>query len=81
MNTARYEGEANVIAYQIQDGIYFRTIKHIEPESELLVLHSKEYRDELLPKSTDKNGMFKYILSGHVGGERDKEEGGLHINN
>ena len=52
INTARHEGEQNVIAYQYLGKFYCRTFKSIYPASELLGSCGKQYSKEL---GTDTN--------------------------
>ena len=47
INTARHEGEQNVIAYQYLGKVYCRTFKSIYPASELLGGYGKQYANEL----------------------------------
>ena len=47
VNCARNEAEQNLISFQYHGVIYYRTIKHVTPGSELLVWYGEEYAKEL----------------------------------
>ena len=47
VNCARNEAEQNLISFQYHGDIYYRTIKHVTPGSELLVWYGEEYAKEL----------------------------------
>ena len=47
VNCARSELEQNLVAYQYQGQIYYRTYKDIQPNTELLVWYGPEYGKEL----------------------------------
>ena len=47
INCARNEAEQNLISFQYHGVIYYRTIKHVTPGSELLVWYGEEYAKEL----------------------------------
>ena len=47
VNCARNEGEQNLLSFQYHGDIYYRTIKHITPNSELLVWYGEEYAKEM----------------------------------
>ena len=57
VNCARDEAEQNVAAYQHRGNIYYRTIKDIDPDSELLVLYGEEYAKELFVPTPVEDGM------------------------
>ena len=67
VNCARSESEQNLVAYQYQGQIYYRTYKDIQPNTELLVWYGSEYGKELgiirnkmevLPKVVNGQGMY-----------------------
>ena len=65
VNCARNEAEQNLISFQYHGDIYYRTIKHVTPGSELLVWYGEQYAKELglsVDYSLD-NGMCVYIAS------------------
>ena len=62
INTARHEGEQNVIAYQYLGKVYCRTIKSIYPASELLGGYGKQYVKEL---GMDTNTEGKSFINIH----------------
>lgn len=47
VNCARNEPEQNLVAYQYNGHIFYRSFKHIYPGNELLVWYGKEYALEL----------------------------------
>ena len=47
INCAQREDEQNVLAYQYHGNIYYRTVKTIRSESELLVWYEENYAKEL----------------------------------
>lgn len=47
VNCARHEAEQNLISFQYHGDIYYRTIKHVTPGSELLVWYGEEYAKAL----------------------------------
>ena len=47
VNCARNEAEQNLISFQYHGDIYYRTIKHVTPGSELLVWYGEQYAMEL----------------------------------
>ena len=47
VNCAQREDEQNVLAYQYHGNIYYRTVKTIYPESELLVWYEEKVAKEL----------------------------------
>jgi len=47
VNCARNEAEQNLISFQYHGDIYYHTIKHVTPGSELLVWYGEEYAKEL----------------------------------
>ena len=68
VNCARSESEQNLVAYQYQGQIYYRTYKDIQPNTELLVWYGPEYGKELgiirnkmevLPKVVNGQGMWQ----------------------
>ncbi len=59
VNPARSAAQQNLVACQVQQDIYFYTVRSIPPESELLVWYSKEFLDRI--NSTD--------AIGHTSGE------------
>ena len=47
VNCARHEDEQNILAFQYRGNIYYRTVKTIYPESELLVWYVDKFAKEL----------------------------------
>ncbi|XP_065902700.1 histone-lysine N-methyltransferase PRDM9-like [Dysidea avara] len=47
INCARNEAEQNLLSFQYHGEIYYRTIKHITPNSELLVWYGEEYAKDM----------------------------------
>jgi len=47
VNCARHEQEQNLLAYQYQGSIYYRTFTTIPPHTELLVWYGDHYAQEL----------------------------------
>ena len=47
VNCARNEDEQNMVAFQYQGNIYYRTFKHIYPGMELLVWYGDQYAKDL----------------------------------
>jgi len=47
VNCARYLEEQNLMAYQYQDSIYYRTVRHIYHGEELLVWYGDDYAKTL----------------------------------
>ena len=47
VNTARNRAEQNLLSFQHQGNIYFCTIKHVSPGTELLVWYGEEYVKQL----------------------------------
>ncbi|XP_065904114.1 PR domain zinc finger protein 5-like [Dysidea avara] len=47
VNTARNKAEQNLLSFQYQGNIYFCTIKHVSPGTELLVWYGEEYVRQL----------------------------------
>ncbi|XP_065901819.1 histone-lysine N-methyltransferase PRDM9-like [Dysidea avara] len=47
VNCARNEAEQNLLSFQYHGDIYYRAIKHITPNSELLVWYGEEYAKEM----------------------------------
>ena len=62
INTARNEGEQNVIPYHYLGKVYCRTFKSIYPASELLGANGKQYAKDL---STDINTEGKLVIEIH----------------
>ena len=65
VNCARNEAEQNLISFQYHGVIYYRTIKHVTPGSELLVWYGEEYAKELglsVDYSLDDGKHFIMIL-------------------
>ena len=48
VNCARYEEEQNLLAFQYQQNIYYRSITNVAGGTELLVWYGDEYGRELL---------------------------------
>ena len=71
VNCARNEEEQNLLAFQFHGQIYYRTIKPVPPNTELLVFYGEEYGKELgiglamsvSPKQVRKNVMFVNSVS------------------
>ena len=47
VNCAASENDQNLVAFQYQGGIYYRTFKDIQPGLELLVWYGDQYAEEL----------------------------------
>ena len=62
INTARHEGEQNVIAYHYLGKVYCRTLKSISPGAELLGGYGKQDVKEL---GTDTNTEGKSLIEIH----------------
>lgn len=73
VNCARNEAEQNLVSFQYHGDIYYRTIKHVTPGSELLVWYGEEYAKELglsVDYSLD-DGKYLVICHGHKVCERN----------
>lgn len=57
INCARYEEEQNLVAFQFQKNIYYRSIQHIYPGNELLVWYGDEYAMDLGIPTNRREGM------------------------
>ena len=61
VNCARYEEEQNLLAFQYQQNIYYRSITNVAGGTELLVWYGDEYGRELLGLKGE-NGLLLWAI-------------------
>ncbi|XP_071964787.1 uncharacterized protein [Antedon mediterranea] len=76
VNCARNENEQNLVSFQYQSQIYYRTFKPILAHCELLVFYGQEYAQELKIDGVSCGAMLKNTNMRKVKNSYEKQENG-----